>query len=68
MKQLLVIVATIAALYLLMGQSNAAAPQTQQDGPGCAEAYRQAYSAQWAEMNQLQRLAVGLQASGECAP
>ena len=39
MRQLVFIAAMGAALYLLMGQSNAVSPQTQQDGQGCADAY-----------------------------
>lgn len=78
-QQFLLFAALAAALYLWMGGgANATTTGAQLSIPGesvatqnsqqCAEAYRQEYSAEWASMNTVQRLAVGLKASGECAP
>lgn len=67
----IMILAIIAMMYMALqygAKPEAVAEMRQIDSQACAESYRQAYSAEWAEMNTVQRLAVGLQASGECAP
>lgn len=67
----IMILAILAMMYLALqygARPEVVAEMRQIDSPGCAEQYRQEYSAEWGNMNQLQRLAVGLQASGECAP
>jgi hypothetical protein len=64
-KILMVVVAAVMMWYLLTQQGSAAVqPQAQGD---CVDALHAEYAPQWAEMNQVQRAMVGLQAAG-CTP
>ena len=69
MKQILLIAALAIAAYLWMGGTGNASTTTPAatNNAGCVAAYEAEYSDQWADMNQLQRAMVGLQAAG-CAP
>ena len=66
MQKILMVVVAAAMLYVLMQQGSSVDVQPQVQGD-CVAEYRAEYRAQWAEMNQVQRAMVGMQASG-CAP
>lgn len=53
----------VLALYALSGGAGSAATTTMQNGQGCLQAIQAQYSAQWAEMNTVQRAMVGLRAA-----
>ena len=62
-NNILIVVIVAALLYMLMGGTGNAATTTTQVGQGCLQAIQAQYSAQWAEMNTVQRAMVGLRAS-----
>ena len=66
MQKILMVVVAAAMLYVLMQQGSSADVQPQVQG-NCVDALYAEYRAQWAEMNQVQRAMVGMQAAG-CAP
>ena len=65
-KILMVLVAAAMMWYLLMQQGSSASVQPVGQG-SCVDALHAQYAPQWAEMNQVQRAMVGLNAAG-CAP
>jgi len=62
-NNILIIVIVAALLYMLAGGTGNAATTGTQAGQGCLQSIQAQYSSQWAEMNQVQRAMIGLQAS-----
>lgn len=67
MQKILMVVVAAALLYVLMQQGSSASVGSATSGGNCVDALHAEYRAQWAEMNQVQRAMVGMQAAG-CAP
>ena len=66
MQKILIVVVAAALLYVLIQNGSSADVQPAVQG-NCVDALHAEYRARWAEMNQLQRAMVGMQAAG-CAP
>ena len=66
MQKILMVLVAAAMMWYLLTQQGSAAVQPQVQG-NCVDALHAQYAPQWADMSELQRAMVGLQAAG-CAP
>lgn len=62
-NNIIYIILLAIVLYMLASGTGNAATTTTQNGQGCLQALQAQYSAQWAEMNTVQRAMVGLRAA-----